>query len=1082
MRKRSRPSIGGRSTDPRRLLPPRLTTSHLTMPPSVPVRRALISFLGVFLFATFLHAEEPLSVDENSFLKTPFDFSPPEERHLDQQWLVPPETPYPFPESKVVVRSGVRTIEINGTPIPTWSRSIPAIFTPGSPVERQLREMGVRLFIIDIGLTVDRYDERLMANAPEEAFAKFKSSADDLLAQVPDALIMVRLWMVNVSKDFPEKYPDALLAGPDGKTDWGIGGGGHTTRANSLNEWRRYCGEHLHKFIHRLGASPYASHVGGFYLAAMNSGEWWYPKGEGDPGWDYSRTRQTAFIRYVRQKYGDNEAIAKAWGIPNDDQLLVLPSLKERGEFPMRPNSKVSDYAQVLNIPVTNAAIYFARIIKAATSGRALAGMEIHMGGMTFPINGTVFLNHLLDCPDIDFFGGPTGYGERKPGGSPIYRALFTSLGLHDKLWLNEADLRTPTSYDTISGAQGEPPPDMNGMREVFIREFARGAVFNYSSYLMDFNWDWFLDPSIMKQLKEVLRADAIVQTVGLKRKAEIAFVTDQESQLYASYFANPTGRMLGEEGAKSVVDRIGASWDIFELRDFLASERFRQYKLVVFLNINALSEEERRQIEAVKSDNRTVLWMHDPGKTSLSARGAAPEELISSLVGMKMGAAQPEGVITLKSGAFERKGEGELIAKRKEDLPKTKLNIEVSLSDGAVGSPIGNQPSNFYCVDPSATTLGADEAGQAYFALKKHKEWTSVYSASCELKPWIIRKLAQQAGCHIWLETNDVSFASENLVAIHASESGEKELLLPEAVENILDIFSGESIHPDGTTLRFSMKKGETRFFALGVKGDVFEQAFLNQQKEIAAFKKGYPSVPVQVDFRTRYIPEPPIPGSTPLQTWGHTSQPMAILVAGPFAADSETMLELDEALVKQDPTLSWKKRDLAGRIGDHGGDYLQMIDPLPTLTVKAGLADWTAWKTIFPWNSGDRVGIGPGQSFAGALFLESKEPSEAQLHLYTSGEARVWIDGKELKADELGQFHIAVTLGPERKMVVFRVRGDLANPSGFSVKLSKKKPNLLQEGVVEPDFATTTPLPDSVTQWVPPQKEETEAPASIK
>jgi hypothetical protein len=1041
----------------------------------------LIGFLAVFFFPALLHAEKPLSVDENAFLRTPFDFSPPEERHLDEQWLVPPETPYPFPESKVVVRNGVRTIEINGTPIPTWSRSIPAIYTPGSPVERQLRETGMRLFIIDIGLTVDRYDERLLANAPEEAFARFKSSADDLLAQVPDALIMVRLWMINVSKDFPEKYPDALLAGPDGKTDWGgIAGGGHTTRANLLNEWRRYCGEHLHRFIHRLGASPYAPHVNGFFLAAANSGEWWFYKGEGDPGWDYSRTRQEAFIRYVRQKYGDNEAIAKAWGVPNDDQLLVLPSLKERGEFPMRPNSKVSDYAQVLNIPMTNAARYFARIVKVATSGRALAGMEIHMGGMTFPINGTVFLNHLLDCPDIDFFGGPSGYGERRPGGSPIYRTLISSLDLHGKLWMNEADIRTPASYDTPSGAQGEPPPDMKGMREVFFREFARGAVFNYSSYLMDFNWFWYLDPEIVNQLKEVLRADSIVQSVGLQRKAEIAFVTDQESQLYANYFSNPTGRMLGEEGAKNVVDRIGASWDIFELRDFLANERFRQYKLVVFLNINALSEEERRQIEEVKSDNRMVLWMHQPGITSLSTRGAVPEELISSLVGMKMGAAQPEGVITLKSGAFQQKGEDELISKRSEDLPKTKLNINVSLSDGAVGSPIGNQPSNFYCVDPAATTLGADEGGRAYFALKKNKNWTSVYSASCELKPWIIRQLAKQAGCHIWLDTNDVTYASENLVAIHASESGEKELSLPRKVKNILDVFSGESLHPAGTTLRLSMKKGETRFFALGAKGEVFEQASLNQQKEIEAFRKAHPAVPVQVDFRTRYIPAPPEPGSTPLQTWGHTSQPMAVLVAGPFPSDAETMLELDQALAKQNPVLSWKKRDLAGRIGDHADDYLRMIDPLPTRTVKEGLADWTAWKTTFTWNSSDRVGIGPGQSFAGAIFLESKEPTEAQLHFYVSGESRIWVGGKELKADELGQFHTAVTIGPERKMVVFRVRGDKANPSGFSIKLSKKKAGLHREGVVEPDFETTTPLPDIVTQWVPPQQEESE-PSSV-
>ena len=136
---------------------------------------------------------------------------------------------------------------------------------------------------------------------------------DNVLAAVPDARLMVRVWMADVDADYAKQYPDALLQGPTGITDWG---GGRLIRL--LNQWRRYCGKHLCQLIHRIGQSKYAPHVVGFYIGHMYTGEWSLYKGVGDPGWDYSKTRQDAFRLFLTLKYGSD---------PNRN--CTLPTLEE---------------------------------------------------------------------------------------------------------------------------------------------------------------------------------------------------------------------------------------------------------------------------------------------------------------------------------------------------------------------------------------------------------------------------------------------------------------------------------------------------------------------------------------------------------------------------------------------------------------------------------------------------------------------------------------------------------------------------------------------------------------------------------
>ncbi|HWL52205.1 MAG TPA: hypothetical protein VNQ90_07210 [Chthoniobacteraceae bacterium] len=1018
-------------------------------------------------------AVEKLPVDEDALVDEAFSFSPPEERPLDERWITPPRKPFPFPEAKIEKRNGVPTFVIDGEAMPGWSRTAGASMYQGAPVERQLREEGMRLFMIDVRLTASKDRDLTLETAPEAAFAEFQERADQILAAVPDACLMIRFWMMNVATDFASSHPDELLAGEDGRTDWGRSyHSQHTVRPNMLNAWRRYCAEHLYRFIHRLGASEYAPRVGGFYIGAMNTGEWWFYKGKGDPGWDYSPSRKAAFQRWVRHKYGEAPgAIAAAWGVPPGPGLLELPGLKERRATPVRPASRHADYLQSLNLPVTGAALYFARVIKAATGGRSLAGMEIHQGFMTFRNNGTVYTRALLKSPDIDFFGGPAGYSRRRPGSSPLYRAALKSLERHGKLWWNEGDLRTPMAHGTRSGAAGEPPETVAEMRQVLHREFARGAVLGYPTYLMDFGSSWFYEPAFMESIGELLEVDRFVRSRGVKRKAQVALVTDQESQLYSNYYANPTRLMLNR------MDQLGTAWDFFELSDFLEEGAADPYRLVVFLNIQALSDRERAAIERLKAGGRVVVWMHDPGVVDLSARGRDPGERLASLTGLKLRLGSAPGPVRLLPQAVEELGvngdPGSLLGEP-GPLVTTELYRQVSLSDVAEGLPIGNAPSRIDCIDPDAIPLGAEEGtGRIFFAMRRFPEWTSVYTAFCDMNPVILRALARAAGCHLYLESGDPFFASENFVAIHASTDGVKRLTLPVA-SGVSDVFSRSMVAKKARELSLTMKRGETRMLYLGEVEEALgelDAIHHQQQAERTAFRKAHPAPPMPAAYRRYFPSSPEKAGWLSVESFS----PPALMVAGPFGSDEETVGKLDAAAQGLWEVPHWsplpvkEDRPAFGLTADR---FLQVVRPLKERSADGGPGAWYAVKPSAPWMNDYRLGMATGQSYLVAFHLEAKEDTPVRLFFAADGEARLWIDGIQVGRDSDGACEPLVTLSGKRRLVVFRLRGR-EKPTGFTVKIAAPDRGRPGDGKASAgDGPGALSLPTTTLfSWLPPR-----------
>jgi|GEM_PF-5821334 hypothetical protein len=970
-----------------------------------------------------------LPVEENVFFRHPVNFSPAEERHLDQQWLQKPPEVYPFAQAEVKKQNGVPWPFVDGKAVQLFTRSIQHSQINGLPVARLMRENGVQVFILDIPAYQREAAAEKGFTLDQTTFAAFERQMKVLLATVPDAKVILRLWLMNLPADYLEKHPEAVLTGEDGKTDWGSTYySTHSQRPNFLNEWRRYTGEFLYKFIRMAGESRYAPHIAGFYLGAMNSGEWWYYKGKGDVGWDYSAGRKAAFKHYLQVKYGDNhvEILKKLWNVDSTEEVYRLPTLKERNQFPLSPNSKVSDYNQVLNQPITNAAIYFAQIIKTQTSGRCLAGMEIHAGLKTFRNNGTVFLNHLLDAPEIDFLGGPSGYEFRCVGNYSQERAVLPSLQARNKFWFAEEDIRTHAAYGTLSGAAGQPPLSREHSLAVIRRQFAAGACHGYPGYLMDFGWPWFHDLEIAGAVRECNIIFEYLSNAGkLKRRSEIALVGDQESQFYSNYYANPT---LNRD---HTLPRSGLDADFFELRDFLKPGVAERYKLVVFLNIRALSDEERAGIESLKKQRRTLVFLHDAGIVSLNRLNAVPATEASRLTGIELAgdARTVNGKMIYEPAALLRYLNLETALPDEEaKAGRTVTGYQVSYSDAADGLYVGNVLSGLRSVDPDAPVLGKDGKGNAILAMKQFPEWTSVYGAACLLPSPLLRALAVYSGITLPTDQADVVFSAGDVVAVHAVSDGKRQIVMPQRGD-VVELFSRQTVARNTQTFTYDFKFGETRMFVTGDANVILNgiQTLERQTAaEIAAFREKYPAPQVNAAlFNWQRFQRPETYCNARKQAFDNRYGSFPMNGASPSAylvADAAVLTEPARALRE-------------GAIPDLYSDAARMN----TMRSGAPPQQWEALAGGHPFVYAQQLGIGAGQRGKVAFYLQHT-PNRALKILFTSTDnAKLSINNTPTAIPEHGAI---ITLPGESSLFMIELDNPDGN-AGFSIKFYEPEAN---------------------------------------
>ena len=75
---------------------------------------------------------------------------------------------------------------------------------------------------------------------------------------------------------------------------------------------------------------------------------------------------------------------------------------------------------------------------------------------------------------------------------------------------------------------------------------------------------------------------------------------------------------------------------------------------------------------------------------------------------------------------------------------------------------------------------------------------WRSVYSPQPNVPADVLRKLAREAGAHIYCEAEEPLYANDRLIALHTIEGGPRTVVLPKKCRRVTELFSGRVVAED--------------------------------------------------------------------------------------------------------------------------------------------------------------------------------------------------------------------------------------------------------------------------------------------
>ncbi len=569
--------------------------------------------------------------------------------------------------------------------------------------------------------------------------------------------------------------------------------------------WKRDMGEDLRKLIAHLRNTPYADRIIGYCLYSGYTAEWqmwgtWQPSRD-----DYSPPALRAFRAFLQKRYETDAKLRSAWA---DSQVTLssaeMPQWAKRrpvGSQVLRdPKTECQaiDFYEFINTMTAEAILHFSRIAREATGGKALVGTYyayLTAHGINQQDSGHLAAQRVFDSPDIDFLMSPPNYWYRKPGEACTFMSATDSLRMRGKLWLDESDHRTFLSDPGAGYGRASTLEETLG---VFRREFSEILTKRAAVSWFDMGGGWFSHPEIVAEMGR----SAAIMKMGLPQRKpfmpEIGVFVDPES----FYWMRPT-----MANSALVLNQIvtlpqsGAPWDFCLLSD-IADARMPDYKLYLFLNAFRVDDARRQAILAkLKRNHATALFVYAPG---YFAPGGASLENMRALTGIRIVKDDAEGV------------------------PQLLLNPTTSLAQGlSVGEPVGAKSLSvspvFYAEDPDAQVVGRLVGTQrAGLVVKQMNGWTSIYSSAMTLPPLLLRRIARQAGVHVWLETDDALYTDGQFLGIHAATDGTKRVFLPFAC-NVSDAMTGKALSSEGQTLILELKKAETILLALNSGLSIF-------------------------------------------------------------------------------------------------------------------------------------------------------------------------------------------------------------------------------------------------------------------
>lgn len=545
---------------------------------------------------------------------------------------------------------------------------------------------------------------------------------------------------------------------------------------------------------------------------------------------DYNPQAVKAFRGWLRAKYaGDVDKLRGAWCKPDVTFETAVPVFSELllegvdgGVFRDPTKGRMPfDYFEFLPGLLGRFYQRLAKLIKTETDGKVM--VMIHygyvIGHMTSCNNpGSIFQNNNFDFPDmladpnIDAYLGAPDYARRLAGNPYTLYFPVESITLHRRQYIADGDYRTFVAKPVIHGR-------LRSAREteaVLKRDLATCIVGNSGTWFSDMSVGadrsavgYFLEESILRtvrQMRKLFESALELQRIPV---AEIAvFVSPETPKYHDAYRASIVYRNLIVWTYWRELHRIGAPFDCYMMNDLAHPDLRKDYKLYIFLNPFFMSEVERRAVDSLKRDGKTLLWFYAPGYID-DERGLDPVHI-----------GEVTGITVTK------RGDTELMrcAVTPTDHP---ITAGFEAKHEYVVKPFGYPATDrlhptafgpvFQVSDPAPVALASYADGQVAFAARDFGTWRSVYTALPYLDSKTLRNVATFAGVHIYCDKDVILDADNRFLMVHSGYDGDRNLTITlPGRKRVTDAISGDLLSEETSAFDLHLPECTTRVLRL--------------------------------------------------------------------------------------------------------------------------------------------------------------------------------------------------------------------------------------------------------------------------
>ena len=774
--------------------------------------------------------------------------------------------------AKVEKIHGVPTIVIDGKPLPPMAFTIQRY--GGADKSAYINEAyydamgkaGLKLYFVCADT------EWTQPGSKERCFNEMEA----ILRVNPDAYFIMRLGL-HPPMEWAKANPDELMQYSDGISHaFSMATETGRTEYPSMyslcsEKWRSDAGEALRDMYRAVMERPYSDRVVGVFFAAGGSSEWYYvtPMNYSEKtqyvdtgGFDHVKNKdyapaygdlspafRRAFSKYLKAKYGTEEALRNAWKdseasfenprIPDlekryyvddvdyDVDHLPFVGCTAKPPFPtngtnighfvdLAKNMDVFDFYRALHLGTADSVIYFGNVIKEISGGDMLTGAFYGAAGSThfFAFSQVGGVHRILESGVVDFLASPGVYENRHPGGFTGVRQVTDSINLHGSIMFAEDDERTHMEgpyYQSFFEVYSTEDTG-NVMKRTLGRNLAQNT------------YGWWFDQhagggrygdaytlSLLEKQQKIVKD--YYENDARTKNSEIAFIYDEESYHVISHECSHHAVELFRNYE---IDRIGAPSDRYFHND-LASPEVPDYKLYVFVNTLYLTDAEREVIKKkLRKNHATALFLYGAGVINPDREEIFSPENMEDLTGIKT-AMRNDGVrgkfkFTEDCGAYA------------DGLDKYEIHGDFKRKMCTNHSSYMNREKNskvmlypvLYAADDEAKTLARLlENGDPALSVKECDGYTSIYSATRYLSSEVLRSIARIAGVHLYLENDDVVYACDRFLTVHSSRTEKKHIKLPRAA-SAYEVYE-EKYYCHGEKEFFcDMKYGETKTFRI--------------------------------------------------------------------------------------------------------------------------------------------------------------------------------------------------------------------------------------------------------------------------